>query len=121
MSTTRYVVTRAHSSDFPEPITLARGAPLVVGERYSGPEGWDDWYFCETPGQAGGWVPAQVIDVIDGATARARENYAARELDVRVGETLVGTRTLNGWAWCERTGTSEAGWVPLANLREIAR
>ncbi len=119
MSTRRYIVTRAHTSEFAEPITLVRGAPLEVGERYVGPEGWDDWYFCETPGQEGGWVPAQVIDVIEGSSARAREDYTARELDVRVGETLIGARTLNGWAWCERAGTPEAGWVPLANLREI--
>lgn len=119
MRTTGYVVTRAHTSEYPDPITFERGAPLTVGERYEGPEGWDDWYFCETPGQQGGWVPAQVIERIDDTTGRAREDYTARELDVVEGETLRSTRTLNGWAWCTRTTTSESGWVPLANLAGI--
>ena len=42
----------------PQPITFAKGAPLLIGERYQGPEGWDDdWFFCRTPGQQAGWGP----------------------------------------------------------------
>lgn len=117
----RYVVIQGHESEYPEPIAFLKGAPLTVGEKYQGPEGWDDWYFCTIPerlGQPGGWVPAQLIEDIDGA-ARAREDYTARELNVREGESLMGSRRLNGWAWCERAEDGEAGWVPLANLREV--
>ena len=121
MECRRYRVIQDHVSEFPEPITFAKGALLVVGEKYEGPEGWEDWLFCETPGQQGGWVPVQVLEFIDGGRARAREDYTARELDVRTGEWLLGTRTLNGWAWCSRPPTSESGWVPLAKLERADR
>lgn len=76
------------------------------------------WLFCETPGQKGGWVPAQVIETTGDGAARARDDYTARELDVRVDEVVLGTRILNGWIWCERADGSASGWVPLANLDE---
>ncbi|WP_080419129.1 SH3 domain-containing protein [Burkholderia ubonensis] len=111
-----YVVTKPHRSEYPNPITLNKGDPLVIGEKYQGPEGWDDWFFCTTPGQAGGWVPLQVIERLDDGTGRALEDYTARELDVDAGEMLIGSRTLNGWVWCERVSRDDAGWVPLRNL-----
>lgn len=118
MQAKEYVVIQDHTSEYPEPITFAKGAPLSVGERYEGPEGWDNWMFCETPGQKGGWVPAQIIEIVNDNAARAREDYTARELNVRVDDLLLGSKILNGWVWCNRTDGSEAGWVPLANLQE---
>lgn len=117
----RYLVIQDYTSEYPNPITFAKGAPLVVGKRYEGPEGWDDWFFCRTPGQESGWVPAQVIEIISGDTAQAREDYTARELTVQKGEQLLGGRVLNGWAWCENPASSESGWVPLANLQEVSQ
>lgn len=114
----RYLVIRDHTSEYPEPISVEKGSLLVPGEKYSGPEGWDDWIFCDSPGRPGGWVPAQIIERGEDGTARAREDYTARELNVRKGDTVLGSRTLNGWVWCERIGAPESGWVPLANLRE---
>lgn len=85
----RYTVVASHRSEFPQPITLSRGDALVVGERYQGPEGWDDWYLCEAAGQQPGWVPAQVIGRDTQQQAFAREDYCARELDVDVGGFFV--------------------------------
>lgn len=115
----KYTVVQSHRTEFPDPITLKSGEPLSVGERYEGPEGWEDWYFCTTPSHAGGWVPRQCIAQGADGTARAAEDYCARELDVDAGEVLVGTRALNGWLWCHRPGQTpaDAGWVPLAHLR----
>lgn len=64
-------------------------------------------------------MPAQIIGSAGDGTARALEDYTARELNVQVGDQLRGTRALNGWIWCEKAGGSASGWVPLANLREI--
>ena len=118
---TRYLVIQDHTSEYPEPITFEKGAPLTVGEKYEGPEGWDNWFFCESPGRKGGWVPAQIIERVEGDAGRAREDYTARELNVQQGDVLLGSRTLNGWVWCEQFGGSESGWVPLACLREANR
>ncbi|EBV7315873.1 ligand-binding protein SH3 [Salmonella enterica subsp. enterica serovar Ohio] len=112
----KYIVTKPHRSEYPEPIQLKKGDALVIGERYEGSEGWEDWFFCTTPGQAGGWVPKQVIEKSTDGTGHALEDYSAQELDVDTNEILVGFRTLNGWAWCQRLASPEAGWVPLENL-----
>ncbi|WP_313217409.1 SH3 domain-containing protein [Stenotrophomonas sp.] len=116
----RYTVVASHRSEFPQPITLSRGDALVVGERYQGPEGWDDWYLCEAAGQQPGWVPAQVIGRDTQQQAFAREDYCARELDVHVGQVLDGGRIMNGWVWSETTDGRGSGWVPLRVLREGA-
>ncbi|MCE8019901.1 hypothetical protein HOP51_07200 [Halomonas sp. MCCC 1A11036] len=119
MEAKQYLVIQDHTSEYPEPITLKKGALLSVGEKYEGPEGWDNWVFCETPGQKGGWVPVQILEIVNDKTARAREDYTARELNVRKGGLLLGSRTLNGWAWCKSTDSLESGWVPLENLQEV--
>ncbi|MFK8332824.1 SH3 domain-containing protein [Pseudomonas sp. BJa5] len=116
----KFVVVGQHRSEYPQPITFARGAELVIGERYDGEEGWDNWFFCTTPGQQGGWVPGQIIERLEGDRGRALEAYCARELDVESGDRLEGDRQLNGWVWCCNTNTAEEGWVPLAVLRQVA-
>ncbi|WP_225422607.1 SH3 domain-containing protein [Pseudomonas huaxiensis] len=110
----KFIVMELHRSEFPDPITFTEGTSLQVGEAYQGDEGWEHWYFCETAGQRGGWVPAQVIQMLAPGQGVAREDYTARELDVEVGERLLGGRQLNGWVWCGRDG--ESGWVPLRIL-----
>lgn len=119
MEATQYLVIQDHNSEYPEPITFLKGAPLAVGEVYEGPEGWDNWLFCETPGQKGGWVPAQIIETVNDKNARALEDYTAKELNVREGSLLLGSRTLNGWVWCRSIDSLESGWVPLANLKQL--
>lgn len=114
-----YEVIQRHRSEYPAPITFAKGAPLFVGERYEGAQGWEDWYFCSTPGQRQGWVPAQVFSMTAPGAGVAMEDYTARELDVEVGERLEGGRELGGWLWCVRAG-GEAGWVPLECLQEVS-
>lgn len=119
MSATRYTVRIAHTSEYPDPITFRQGELLMVGDRYQGSQAWNDWFFCRTETHDGGWVPLQIIEPIDAATARAREDYSARELTVAEGERLTALKTLNGWAWCAREGTRDIGWVPLENLTAI--
>ena len=79
MKATRYLVIQDHTSEYPEPITFEKGAPLTVGEKHDGPEGWDALFFCDSPGRKGGCVPAQIIERVEGDAARAREDYTARE------------------------------------------
>jgi len=119
MEAKQYLVIQDHTSEFPKPITFKKGAPLTVGEKYNGPEGWENWIFCESLGQEGGWVPIQIIEISADNTARAREDYTARELTVREGELVVGAEILNGWVWCEKSSGFESGWVPLDNLQEM--
>lgn len=73
METKQYLVIQDHTSEYPEPITFAKGEPFSVGEKYEGLEGWDNWMCCETLGQKGGWVPAKIIEIVNDKAARARE------------------------------------------------
>ncbi|MCU8017446.1 hypothetical protein L5M36_11170 [Shewanella sp. SM72] len=119
MTTKKYIVVNAHESEFPNPITFKKGDPLTVGDKYAGPEGWDLWFLCTTPGQDAGWVPGQVIQRLKNSNGLALEDYTARELNVHEGEQLIGTRMLNGWVWCIKAVSEESGWVPLENLKEV--
>ncbi|MFJ4392231.1 SH3 domain-containing protein [Pseudomonas soli] len=116
----KYVVIETHRSEYPAPITFARGTLLEIGQRYEGDEQWEDWYLCSCQGQAAGWVPAQFIERLGVGRGRALEAYSAHELDVDPGQQLDSLRPLNGWAWCRRVSNGELGWVPLAKLRVLA-
>lgn len=112
-----YVATGPHRSEFPEPISVSKGALMDVGEQYQGPENWENWYFCTVPGHSGGWVPAQIIERLDERQGRALDDYTARELDVNPGDVLIGAHSLNGWMWCRRPDDGQSGWVPVNLLR----
>lgn len=116
----RYLVIAPHRSAFPHPLALERGQALEVGERYQGTEAWDDWYLCRVPGQAPGWVPAQMIGRDAQGRAFAQEAYCARELDVDPDQALLGRRVVNGWAWCVPAEGGVEGWVPLRVLQAIS-
>lgn len=115
----RYRVIRSHTSEFPDPISFQKGAYLSVGQKYEGPEEWNDWYFCETPGQKGGWVPVQVIQMTDAHSGIAIEDYTAREIEANEGDHVEGSRQLNGWLWCNRVGEPASGWFPLDKLEPV--
>lgn len=115
----KYLVIKAHRSEYPKPLNLKKGDRCIIGEKYVGPEGWDGWYFCTTPGHSGGWVAQQVIERLEGDAGQALEDFTSFEMDVDAGDTLTGTRTLNGWAWCKHLTRGGEGWVPLENLQII--
>lgn len=114
-----YLVVTAHQSEYPDPISFSKGALLEIGDKYQGPEDWQNWYFCSTETHPGGWVPIQVFETIQDGKGIALEDYCARELDVIPGDTLYGTRMLNGWLWSQRQDENDSGWVPLANLQPV--
>lgn len=115
----RYIVVAQHRSEYPEPICLAKGDLITIGEKYEGPEGWDNWYLCRTPDSQEGWVPGQIIEELNPGNGKALEDYTALELNANTGDVLIGTRTLNGWVWCQHSSDARSGWVPLKNLQEI--
>ncbi|CAI9395147.1 TPA: hypothetical protein N2R15_002461 [Citrobacter amalonaticus] len=116
-----FIATGQHRSEYPDPITFTRGTPLIVGERYEGNEGWDNWCFCIASGHAGGWVPEQLIERrAESDHGVAKEDYSAKELDVNEGDEFQAIKALNGWLWCRRLTDNDIGWVPMNILRKIA-
>lgn len=62
-------------------------------------------------------MPGQLIQWMGQTSGVALEAYTAKELDVSLGETLLGFKQLNGWVWCARLSGAEESWVPLNNVR----
>lgn len=114
-----YIVLKPHISEFPNPLSLEKGEALIIGEKYEGSEGWDDWCFCKTAKHTGGWVPAQIIRHIDANKGEALQTYTAKELNVNKDEEITGGIILNGWTWCCNSSGDE-GWVPLDNLTAVS-
>lgn len=53
-----YKVIRAHKSNYPNPITIKKGARLRIGDKYNGPENWENWIYCYTlDSKNEGWLP----------------------------------------------------------------
>ncbi|MDP7980631.1 SH3 domain-containing protein [Bacillus sp. WLY-B-L8] len=111
-----YVVIQKYRTNYPNPISLVQGQSFIIGDKYNGPEKWDNWYFCITVDKnSSGWVPAQLIQW-KGTEGIAKGNYTAKELNVDEDEHLVGLKELNGWIW-QRVLTLEKGWVPKENVK----
>jgi hypothetical protein len=118
--TMRFIAIGQHRSEYPHPITFARGTPLVIGDRYEGAEGWDNWYFCTIPTHSGGWVPEQLIERgMHPGHGVAKDDYTAKELDVDEGDEFQAIKFLNGWLWCQRLSNNDIGWVPMSILQSI--
>jgi hypothetical protein len=113
-------VTKKHISNYPNPMRLIQGQTVLIGEKYSGPEEWDNWIYCRTlDSTLEGWVPEQILD-ISHEKAYVLEKYIAKELNVDPGETVEIKYALNGWVWVRTLVTSEEGWVPKANLQSYS-
>ena len=113
----KYRVIKAHRTEYPDPILLTKGQQLLIGEKYAGPENWDNWYFCTSLDNKQGWVPKQLIDLKnETGLGLALDDYTAKELNVDLNETVLGLKQINGWIWCIRTLNSDEGWIPLENL-----
>ncbi|WP_018921963.1 SH3 domain-containing protein [Salsuginibacillus kocurii] len=115
-----YKVTKQHTSNYPNPIILLKGQDVIVGKKYEGNEGWNNWIYCYTKDkhQLEGWVPKQIIHIQD-KRGLVLENYIAKELDVSIDEQLIKIKELNGWVWVKRRANAEEGWVPKENIKEV--
>ncbi|MCS6716050.1 SH3 domain-containing protein [Proteus terrae] len=113
-------VIKQHRTEYPNPITFTKGTRLTVGEKYKGEEDWDNCFFCTTLSHSGGWVPMQCIQLdMNSNQGIAIKDYTARELNVDIGNELLGTEVLNGWVWCIRIADNQSGWVPLSHLSRV--
>lgn len=119
MLRSKYIAVQQHKSEYPNPIIFTKGSKLLVGDKYKGDEGWDNWYFCTIPEHSGGRVPEQLIERCEqSAYGVAKEDYSAKELDVNEGDQFQSIKFLNGWVWCLRLSDNEIGWVPRNILQD---
>jgi hypothetical protein len=56
-----YKVIQKHKGNYPNPISLKKGKFIIIGNKYKGPENWNNWVYCHTK-ENKGWVPEQIIN-----------------------------------------------------------
>ncbi len=115
----RYRVIEAHRGPDRPPLSLRQGERVALGKTYDGPEGWPDWVWCVSDAGLGGWVPLPFLEGLGDGTARAREDYFARELDADEGDGLAGERETCGWVWGVRERDGAPGWIPREKLEPV--
>ncbi len=111
----QYRVLHDHVHKYEDPIRFERGESIVVERQDEDHPGW--WWCTDKRGRSG-WVHESFFEPEDYRFV-AREDYDARELDVRTGEIVQVLDVRGSWALCQNTA-GESGWVPLTNLEPIA-
>lgn len=121
----RYAVSKKWEQSYPDPIVLRKEDRVIIDFSVENTTpGWDNWLWCISADGLTGWVPAQILTVINTITDDKKEavvsaDYSAIELTVEKGEILIGTTVLNGWVWCRHQNRAVEGWVPSDNLQLI--
>jgi hypothetical protein len=111
----KYLVIKAHRTEYPNPIYLEKGELVILGEESD--KSWPNWVFCrKTDGSNEGWVPKQIIRY-KNSKGEIIEDYSAKELNIDVETIVEGINELNGWLWLKNTKTNELGWIPIENLK----
>lgn len=102
-----------HTSRYPDPIRLPKGAAVQVDVAYAGMAEQDHWMFCRDV-QSGreGWIHEAFLQRISAGEALLCADYSAFELNVQPGDGLMLFRTVGGWGWCMGVKDGLAGWVP---------
>lgn len=113
----KFQIIEEHINDNLEPIKIKKGTKVKVGERSNGSGSWPNWIYCYSlDGNGEGWTPIQIIK-FEGEYGIVLEDYSAKELAVKKGETVQGDLELNGWVWC--SNDSEEGWLPKEKIIAI--
>ena len=110
----RYRVTKSHKPEKSPPLMLGPGQHVRFERR---PTEWKGWLWCTTETGERGWVPEAWVK-IDGDICIALREYCSAELEVRVGQEVLGDIIESGWVQV-RNDEGAVGWVPLECLESM--
>ncbi|MGI6047749.1 MAG: SH3 domain-containing protein [Petrimonas sp.] len=103
-----YKITEAYKTPYENPIVLNINDIVILGKK---DEKWDGWIWAENKTHKG-WIPIQIVNILEENKGRILEFYSAKELNVNVGDFIKKIKTLNGWTWVKNIQTLEEGWIP---------
>lgn len=73
---------------------------------------WKNWQECSIKGNIG-WIPIQLIKILQNNTGEVTEDYSAYELKTNIGETFTCIKEINGWFYgFINTRNTIFGWIP---------
>ena len=104
-------VTKAYTSQYPEPICLEAGE--VVQVEREDPE-YPGWFWYRAPSGKEGWVHRSFL----AASARATTSvhaYSAKDLTAAGGERGTLIHSLDGWVYI-RLDSGREGWIPQSHI-----
>jgi len=105
------LVIRNYRAQYPDPLVLAKGDKIVLGERDSE---YPAFIWATNRQGKSGWVPVNVLDrSID--EAYALQAYSACELDADLGEVVDLVYETGGWWWAQNK-LGKCGWLPASAL-----
>ena len=101
-----------YAPQYPKPIEVRAGDVVDVGAQDAE---FPQWRWCRSAAGLEGWMPASLLDLLAGNSARVREDYSAKELAITAGERLTVERRIGGWTLV-RSERGIRGWVPDTHL-----
>lgn len=104
-----YKIKKDYQTQYKDPIKLSAGDVVILGEEEK-EEKWKGWIWAEHNTQSG-WIPLQIVDIMPESKGKIKENYSAKELDVKKGDIVVSIKEMNGWIWVMNE-KNEEGWIP---------
>lgn len=105
------IVQKAYQSEFPDPIRVARGEQLLIGDMETVFPGW---LWVTIPDGRSGWIPSSFVSQ-SGDRGSALRDYDATELTVKTGDRLKLIECEGSWVRVETTD-GRVGWVPEENV-----
>lgn len=113
----RYHVIMNHVKSYDSPPAFQAGAQVRIGRRDNR---WQSWVWCTDLTGREAWIPEQILSIKSDREAVLTADYDSVELSVEIGETVIGSRILEGWIWC-RNNVGREGWVPEDCLEPIVK
>jgi uncharacterized protein YgiM (DUF1202 family) len=114
MEKTICLVIEDYESPYTEPLIITKGEILTIGKKESE---WSGWIWCTNKFGKSRWVPESYLEIQE-TTGKAKQDYNATELTVRVGEELIIEKEEAEWYWVTNQ-RNRSGWVPIKNVKII--
>jgi hypothetical protein len=103
-------------AQYPEAPAFKAGEAVICGK--TDPEA-PGWTWCASGDGRSAWVPVRIVQRGENSSdGRILEDYDARELTAKAGETLNILTVESGWALVENT-SGRRGWIPEADIELI--
>lgn len=115
----KYITIRPWHSNAPHQLVINKGEIVWFRKDEGDNPDWKDWVYCESTINSG-WIPKDIIEIVDDSHVKLTEDYTAKELSVGPGEVIIGLKKHSGWLFGEHEVTKERGWVPNEILLKLS-
>ncbi len=113
----KYITIRPWNTNAPYHLEVKEGDFVKIKVIEDRPE-WKEWIWCETSANSG-FIPQNMIEIVDDSTGKILEDYTAKELGISAGEVISGLKKHQGWVFGENDRSKEKGWLPNEILLKL--